>query len=297
MTTLTFAVLVDGENTQPQLYKNILDEIEKIGSIAIKWVYADWTSPYQKNWQDPLYSTASQPMQQFHYGKDAADHALIMDAIELTCTNDRINAICIVSSDGGFSGLAQRIREKGLHVMAIGKKETPPRFRSACHNFVYIDNLGENVSENNIVDNEHNGLDSLLLKAYWQLAENDEDVYLGDMGLKLKQIDSTFDSRTYGYKSLKKAIKNLCTQFEIYGEKEDRCYVRPTSLLGTLKLTPQGNNKFAFIVHEKEEFHFKLTDLNDNKQWKNLKTGINLKFQISSTQTGKTRSACNVDLY
>ena len=64
-----------------------------------------------------------------------------MDAIELICTSDKINAICIVSSDGGFAGLAQRISEKGLHVMAAGKKDTPTAFRKACHNFFMLRTL------------------------------------------------------------------------------------------------------------------------------------------------------------
>ncbi|MGR5311972.1 NYN domain-containing protein [Photobacterium damselae] len=56
-----------------------------------------------KGWEGVIRETAPSPKQQFHILKDAADHALIMDAIELICTNKRINAICIVSSDGGFS--------------------------------------------------------------------------------------------------------------------------------------------------------------------------------------------------
>lgn len=220
-----------------------------------------------------------------------------MDAIELICTNEKINALCIVSSDGGFSGLAQRIREKGLHTMAIGKKSTPECFRNACHDFVYLENLSQedtdddNEKEQKITDSSTE-LDGLLLKAYWQLNNNEDFVYLGDLGTKLKQIDT----RSYGYSSLKKAIKNLSNQFEIFGEKEDRCYVRPTSLTGSVKARPQSNKNFAFLVHNNEDFHFKKTDLNDSKLWGRLSKGMTLKFQVSSNTTGKARSACNVEL-
>ncbi|TKF14629.1 NYN domain-containing protein [Vibrio genomosp. F6] len=301
MTAFTFAVLVDGENVQQSKYPDILSEIGRKGVIALKWVYADWTNPSHKNWQQYILDTASTPKQQFHHGKDAADHALIMDAIELICTNEKINALCIVSSDGGFSGLAQRIREKGLHTMAIGKKSTPERFRNACHDFVYLENLSQedtdddNEKEQKITDSSTE-LDGLLLKAYWQLNNNEDFVYLGDLGTKLKQIDSTFDTRSYGYSSLKKAIKNLSNQFEIFGEKEDRCYVRPTSLTGSVKARPQSNKNFAFLVHNNEDFHFKKTDLNDSKLWGKLSKGMTLKFQVSSNTTGKARSACNVEL-
>lgn len=107
----TFAVFVDAENVSHKQYQDILTEVEKYGSVAIKWVYADWSNQHQKTWREILHQTASRPIQQFNHGKDSADHALIMDAIELTSNSSRINAICIVSSDGGYYSLAQRIRE------------------------------------------------------------------------------------------------------------------------------------------------------------------------------------------
>jgi len=48
---LTFAVLVDGENASYTDYGSLLEEVEKYGTVAIKWVYADWTSVRHGNWQ------------------------------------------------------------------------------------------------------------------------------------------------------------------------------------------------------------------------------------------------------
>jgi len=135
----TFAVLVDGENASPKDFPGIIREVEKQGDVAIQRVYADWTQPAHSNWKEILHSTGARPVHQFNYGKDAADHALIMDAIELTMNTPRIDAVCIVSSDGGYHTLALRIREKGLYVMGIGKRNTPERLRRACHHFVYSD--------------------------------------------------------------------------------------------------------------------------------------------------------------
>ncbi|WP_281422947.1 NYN domain-containing protein [Thaumasiovibrio subtropicus] len=176
-------MLVDGENAHPKKYDEVLNEVSSKGSIAIKWVYANWTLPNHKGWKEIMLETGSAPKQQFHIAKDAADHALIMDAIELICTNDRINAFCIVSSDGGFAGLAHRIREKGLHVMAIGRSNTPVHFRNACHDFIYVENLAQDNSEESFNDGyEDSALDELLLKAFGQLCGDESSVYLGDLG-------------------------------------------------------------------------------------------------------------------
>lgn len=293
MSLLNFAVLVDGENAQPSKYQDILREVSQKGNIASKWVYADWTNPTHKGWKDILFDTSSAPKQQFHHGKDAADHALIMDAIELICTNDKITAICIVSSDGGFAGLAQRISEKGLHVMAVGKKDTPAVFRKACHNFVYVENVGsENDQPEEVGDNVE--LDELLLDAYWQLAGDNDSVYLGDLGTKLKQLDSAFDPRTYGSASLKKLIINKTTQLEIHDARDDRCYVRLASAVGKIKATPKKGCGFAFILHHGEEFYFRKDDLIDEKQWGKVKANQKVSFQRSAKHNGPTAGATNV---
>lgn len=257
MTMLTFAVLVDGENASKNEYVSMLSEVEKYGTIAIKWIYADWTARHQNGWQEILHETASAPKQQFHYGKDAADHALVMDAIELISKNLRINAVCIVSSDGGFYSLAQRIREHGLHVMAVGKKNTPEKFITACHNFVFIDNLD---SSNEISDKTN--LDMLLLNAYKRCSDTIEPVYMGDMGTMLKNLDSSFDSRTYGHPSLKKLIKNNEHLFKIVDERSDRCYItlqcdaKKVELTGVIRKW-DVDRKFGFIETQDGDFYFK----------------------------------------
>jgi len=292
MNKLNFAVLVDGENASYNDYSLVLDEVEKYGLVAIKWVYADWTSVHQSGWKDTLHNTASKPKQQFHYGKDAADHALVMDAIELINKNTRINAVCIVSSDGGFSSLAQRIREHGLHVMAIGKENTPERFRKACHNFVYTKNL---LSPD--VSSEQNGdVDSLLIAAYRKCAQTNEPVYLGDMGTMLKSLDSSFDSRTYQCTSLKKLIKDKDDIFTIVGEQVDRCFIELKkkeltaeyqSLKGKIRKW-ERMKQFGFIETSKGSFHFNSNELQIDE--KNVQIGLKVNFK-ALVETGTNKAS------
>jgi hypothetical protein len=281
MNNLNFAVLVDGENASHTDYPLILEEVEKYGLVAIKWVYADWTSTRQSGWKDVLHNTATSPKQQFHYGKDAADHALVMDAIELINKNTRINAVCIVSSDGGFYSLAQRIREHGLHVMAIGQEKTPDRFRKACHNFVYTKNLSslESTSE------QEEGIDSLLIAAYKKCAQKNEPVYLGDMGTMLKTLDSSFDPRTYQFISLKKLIKDKDNIFTIVDEQIDRCFIKLKKkeitsghklLKGKIRML-EGLNQYGFIETSHGDFHFSSEELLIDK--KHVKKGLKVDFK------------------
>lgn len=281
MSNLTFAVLVDGENAQHSQYVSVLQEVEKYGSIAIKWVYADWSEPRLANWKDITYKTASRCQHQFNYGKDAADHALVMDAIELISHNARINAVCIVSSDGGFYSLAQRIREKGIHVMAVGNDKTPERFIKACHNFVFVKNLS--IQEQPKI---HQDLDGLLVESYKRCAETSEPVYLGDFGKMIKTIDSAFDPRSYGstLTTLKKLIREKQQLFDIVGEQVDRCFVQlkaKPDKLHTLNGKVRKLDKdrgFGFITSNSGDFYF-------NKSvcdvFHDMKQGEVVKFEIT----------------
>lgn len=90
-------MLFDGENASSRDFIGILREVEK-KVMPIRRVYADRTMPHQAGWKSILHDTGACSMQQFNYGKDASDHVLIMDAIELNMDTPRLNAICIVSS-------------------------------------------------------------------------------------------------------------------------------------------------------------------------------------------------------
>ena len=136
------AMLIDGDNAQPSLIQGMLTETGKYGVISIRRVYGDWTEANMKPWKNTLNLYAVQPIQQFRYttGKNATDSAMIIDAMDLLYEGVA-NGFCLVSSDSDYTRLATRIREKGLFVMAIGRRDTPRAFVNACEVFIYTENL------------------------------------------------------------------------------------------------------------------------------------------------------------
>jgi cold shock CspA family protein len=204
-----------------------------------------------------------------------------MDAIELISKNDRITGVCIASSDGGFGSLAQRLREFGIYVMAVGNNKTPERFKRACHNFVFLDNL--ELPKDNL---KVSSLDKLLINAYQRCADTNEPVYMGDMGTMLKVIDSSFDCRTYKYKSLKKLIKAQTNLFEIVGETDDRCFIVQkgslviddlTTVRGKIRKWLDKKNS-GFIETSDGDFYFKLEDINGSNKF--VQQGLNVSFNV-----------------
>jgi hypothetical protein len=139
---LKLAVLIDADNAQASIIKELLGEVSTFGIASVKRAYGDWTAPDLKGWKDMLHMMAIQPMQQFRSttGKNSTDSSLIIDAMDLLHSG-KLDGFCLVSSDSDFTRLATRIREAGLVVYGFGEKKTPDAFVAACDKFVYTEIL------------------------------------------------------------------------------------------------------------------------------------------------------------
>ena len=225
------AMLIDGDNVQSSLIKEIIAEASRYGLVSIKRIYGDWTTDNMKSWKETLHTHAVQPIQQFRYtvGKNATDSALIIDAMDILY-DGIVSGFCLVSSDSDFTRLATRIREKGLFVMGIGHETTPKAFVNACDVFTYTENLApaantkqpEKISQQTTKKEISSPVPLPLFKSAFDMAA-DEDGWalLATMGEKLRQLDPSFDSRTYGFSRLSQLIKSLSEEFEIKEKRKE----------------------------------------------------------------------------
>jgi len=233
------AMLVDGDNAQASLTKEMLAEASKYGLVSIRRVYGDWTSTSMNSWKQVMQEFAMQPIQQFQntVGKNATDSALIIDAMDILYSRT-VGGFCLVSSDSDYTRLATRIRETGSFVMGIGRRLTPKAFVNSCDVFVYSDILteddvstqpqvGEDELPTEILDPE-----PLLRQAYDMSAQDDGFAFLGAFGNSLRQLDPSFDSRTYGHRQLSRLIRSHPDLFEI---REDKTPAGPTLIYVRLK--------------------------------------------------------------
>ena len=243
--TRRIAMLIDGDHAQPSLFGEMVAEASKYGTVTVRRIYGDWTAINMKSWKDTLNLYAIQPIQQFRYttGKNATDSAMIIDAMDLLYEGV-VQGFCLVSSDRDYTRLATRIREKGLFAMGIGERKTPKAFKNACEVFVETENLGgktrrtELVTAPSEVTEEGGAPDpvSLIREAYEMSAQDDGWASLGVIGGHLRQLDPSFDPRTYGHKLLSQLVRAHSDQFEIRQERgrsgPATIYIRPLSRRG-----------------------------------------------------------------
>lgn len=227
------AILIDADNSQPSLIEKIIAETSRYGLVTIRRIYGDWTTPNMNSWRDTLHVHAIQPIQQFRYtiGKNATDSAMIIDAMDIL-HEGVVSGFCLISSDSDFTRLATRIREKGLFVMGIGNKTTPRAFVNACEVFVFTQNLAPSPESSNITalrqkmeDASHVPPEPLnLLKSALEVAAQDDDgwAFLGAVGNSLRQLDPSFDPRTYGHRQLSQLVRRYPEEFEINEKRSPR---------------------------------------------------------------------------
>ncbi|MGM4902403.1 NYN domain-containing protein [Tardiphaga sp. 866_E4_N2_1] len=228
-----FAVLIDADNTSPQIAGGLFEEISKFGEASVRRIYGDFSSPQLRSWADILQKHAIDPYQQFAYtkGKNASDIALVIDAMDLLHSG-RFDGFCLVSSDSDFTRLASRLREQGADVYGFGTRKTPESFRQACRRFVYTENL---IAERATTTTEQPPAAAalktpaaaipILERVVAQLGNEDGWVNLDRVGEQLPNFVSDFDVRNYGFRKLSDLVRKT-EIFEIEKTEAGRLRLR-----------------------------------------------------------------------
>lgn len=237
------ALLIDADNAQAELIKNILAEAGKHGKVTIRRIYGNWTDNRLSSWKTQINTHSIRPVQKFSLGqgKNSTDTAMIIDAMDILHSKN-ISGFCIASSDCDYTGLAQRIREEGVFVMGIGEaNKTAGAFVNACDLFVFTENLSGDTNDNSDVQNKikpdktaeqtqkHPKKIDLpinkitkepiditnILKAFEMIVDDNNLASMAEMGMVLRKLDPSFDSRTYGSGTMTSLFKRLQDLFEL----------------------------------------------------------------------------------
>ena len=218
--TPLLAVLIDAENTSARWAKEIFEEIATIGEASVRRIYGDFSNPQMKGWSDRQAEFGIVPHHQPQntIGKNAGDIALVIDAMDLMHSG-RFDGFVLVSSDSDFTRLASRIREQGLDVFGIGRKNTPEPFRKACKRFIFVENLTAKA-----LDDAQGAAEPkndppakavpLIQRAMDKINQEDDWFKLGQIGQYIAADNPDFDTRSYGCAKLSDLLRKS-GQFEL----------------------------------------------------------------------------------
>jgi uncharacterized protein (TIGR00288 family) len=129
------AVLVDCDNTTPEILEYALRVVAQFGRVVLRRGYGNHSTLASK-WQEALVRLAFTPCLQYQYaaGKNTSDIALALDALE-ALFDRRADTFCLVTSDSDFAYLCRKLRERGATVHIVGEAKSPDALRNASDQF------------------------------------------------------------------------------------------------------------------------------------------------------------------
>jgi hypothetical protein len=128
------AVLIDAENIPATLFDALEREVRKLGEAVVWQLHGDLITWPHPGWQDVASSRGLEIKHQFHSGKNSADIAMTIAAMDLL-HGGKLEGFCLVSSDRDFAPLARRLRADAVPVFGFGEPKTTMPFRNACTSF------------------------------------------------------------------------------------------------------------------------------------------------------------------
>lgn len=220
------AVLVDCDNTTPEILEHALRVVAQFGRVVVRRGYGNHATLANK-WQQALVRLAFTPCLQYQYapGKNTADIALALDAIE-AMFDGRADNFCIVTSDSDFSYLCRKLRERGATVCIVGESKTPDALRNASDQFfewippevtshateLATSKVVSTKAEETKVIQARPGIKrrpKFLIEAVSLLTSDTPEgkVGLGALGQYLKRTDPGFSPTIYGHSGLLDMVK------------------------------------------------------------------------------------------
>lgn len=201
------AVFIDGDGVSPKDADRAIELMEQRGRIAVLRAYGNYTGRAAASWTSLIrrHGMVARHMPNMTAGKNAADIALTIDAIELLLTRE-IDIYVLIVSDTDFVPLANRIREEGKEVIGFGQRSTPETFRLACTEFREVQSLGERAPNKGpsvrLWSRNPADAEELVLRVLTSMCNNDQPVALSLLGARLVESDPGFDPRIYGRRTL-----------------------------------------------------------------------------------------------
>lgn len=133
------ALLIDMDQEDPCLFGSVLDKAAAYGLVTVRRAYGGRDK--LSHWKRCLMHHSITPVTNYADGRNAADAALIIDAMDLLHSGT-VDGFCIVASDHIFTSLIKRIQEHGVFVVGIGRRQASESLKKSLGGlFAIIEDL------------------------------------------------------------------------------------------------------------------------------------------------------------
>ena len=217
-----FAVFIDYDNIAIGVretlnrtfdYRVVSRWLEDRGEILAQTAYGNWSA--HGNSKTVSRSLTKQGVQMEHLptganaGKNGADIALSIDAVELVFTQQHIDAFCILSGDSDFLPLVRKLKKHNKKVYVIAEKSfASENLRRNCNEFVSYERLCEAGSSELGVESAESAV-PVVRRALRAMERRGEVPYNNQLLATIRGLAPDFDVRRYGCESFRDLLITL----------------------------------------------------------------------------------------
>lgn len=130
-------VLIDGENIRADLAEEVSVKVRQLGAAIEVRVYGHYDQSGMNPWREVSRSRGFIVVDVPVSGENSTDFHLTIEAVDILHTR-KLDGMCIVSSDRGFSALSARIRRSAMPVFGLGEANSPQEYRHCFDRFIEI---------------------------------------------------------------------------------------------------------------------------------------------------------------
>jgi hypothetical protein len=230
LSTARFALFVDLENCGAKVatLNNILEKVKIRGDILLGKVYG-YTDRFS-DLKELLLSNTFSVVPSLRYGvaqKNNADILLVIDALEVAYTNERIDSFCIVSGDSDYTPLVGKLKSMGKFVLGISRSEVASSiFINACNEFQFLESVGTHrQADKNGKKPENESLDEAalakLIESILTEQTDEDEMYASELKGVLLRLRPDFNEKAFGSATFGKLLAKLSARFGTIRIKSD----------------------------------------------------------------------------
>jgi uncharacterized protein (TIGR00288 family) len=218
----------DSDEVQKFDIDRVLERLLEKGKIIVKKAYADWQR--YSDFKRPLHTAGIELIdipQKYYSGKNSADIKMVVDALELSFTNEHLDTFVILSGDSDFTPLVSKLKENNKHVICVGVKSSSSKLLiDNCDEFIYYEDLARDAQAAPRLE----GLDektaecfALMNDAIQALQRDNKTVLWGSMIKQTMQRKRpSFNEGYFGYSSFSELLEDAERKKVISLKKDTR---------------------------------------------------------------------------
>ncbi len=203
----------------PAPYEALTRLCRGYGNASVRRAYADWADQRFGSHQDDRAMNGVDLIQVARVGvqnKNAADIRMAVDAMETLIVHPEISVFILVSGDGDYSPLVQRLREFGKWVVGVGTEANASRkLVAVCSEYKYWGTLVAEVepAARPAAAFDISEAEQLLVRAFEE--SGSETMTAGGLKSKMLALDASFDEHNYGSRSFRAFLALLPKRVQI----------------------------------------------------------------------------------